>query len=203
MSDFQTRPFYFHSGDLQHFHAVPRDARKTGRRALYNSVVALILVSCSYCLCHSALRTIPPLSPAWPFTLARPSVATVSRTGPSCGSVIVAASRSGDECGGSAINTARYLGPLTTRYDAVTTVVIPDRLPTSRVPPHKANSERRPKTYNARHHFFQPLDSRHGGLSSLLEPIETLQTRKPHPHAQRHPAVPPQGQRNNNLQPIG
>ena len=45
VSEFQTRPVYFHTGDLQQlFYAVPRDARKAGGRALFRIVVALFVL---------------------------------------------------------------------------------------------------------------------------------------------------------------
>lgn len=48
VSEFQTRPVYFHTGDLQHFHAVPRKARK-GRRSTKLFVALLVLLDLVYC----------------------------------------------------------------------------------------------------------------------------------------------------------
>lgn len=60
MSEFQTRPVYFHLGDLQHFYAVPRDARKEGRRALSKIVVALVVVVLLY---PNPFNTFSPAQP--------------------------------------------------------------------------------------------------------------------------------------------
>lgn len=67
------------------FHAVPRDARKPGAQI----IIVLLFSPAEPSSCLHRF----PQSTTISLTLARRSVATVSRTGPSCGSVVAASRR--------------------------------------------------------------------------------------------------------------
>lgn len=123
MSEFQTRPVYFHTGDLQHFHAVPRKARK-GRQALYKIVCCpfgLARLSIPLSLSCQAQPTSSEHHLSFP-SLAIESSSTTRRDGladwteTAAVLLLLLQPASG---GGAIIPRGTYLGPLTARYDTV------------------------------------------------------------------------------------